>query len=153
MIVSTTRFGDVRVRDDRLLHFPQGLLGYAHRKQFALIQPGDDNCFFWLQSIDTPSLAFVVTDPNLFIVDYHPPLRPDQLETIGVRSMKEVQLLVIVNRRGHRLTGNLRGPLVIQTKKKLGLQVVLCDTRFHTRVPLVDLAAPMTEGVLASVSM
>jgi len=39
-------------------------------KRYALIQTGEENYFFWLQSVDEPTLAFVVTDPAIFFKDY-----------------------------------------------------------------------------------
>jgi flagellar assembly factor FliW len=142
MIVKTTRFGQITVQDDRIITFPRGLLGFSQHTRYALIQPGD-GYFFWLQAIDAPDVAFVVTDPNLFVPDYRIPLRSDQLEEMGVASLAEVQVLVIVNKRGHVLTGNLQGPLVIHRIHRTGQQLVLADRRFHTRVPLVDLTSPV----------
>jgi len=143
MIVQTTRFGNLQVNDERIITFTRGLLGFGQHRRYALIQPADGGYFFWLQAIDAPELAFVVTDPNLFVPDYRVPLRAEQMELMGLGSAAEAQILVIVNKRGSVLTGNLQGPLVIQTKHRVGEQLVLADRRFHTRVPLVDLSSPV----------
>ena len=58
MQVETTRFGSVEVDDSRLLQFPAGLLGFGRVHQFALLQPDDRGVFFWLQSIESPDVAF-----------------------------------------------------------------------------------------------
>ncbi|MEX2673296.1 MAG: flagellar assembly protein FliW [Phycisphaeraceae bacterium] len=144
MIVNTTRFGPVEVDQQRVLTFPKGVLGFPQAKQFALIQPGDEGQFFWLQACDVPELAFVVTDPSLFVKDYVVPLKPDQMEEMGMASLAEAQVFVIVNRRGNQLTGNLQGPLVVHTERRTGEQLVLSDRRFHTRVPLVDLGGSVS---------
>ena len=143
MIVQSTRFGQLRVNDDRIITFSRGLLGFARHHRYALIQTADQGYFFWLQACDAPELAFVVTDPNLFVPDYRVPLRAEQMQDMGLASMAEAQVLVIVNRRGQQLTGNLQGPLVIHSAHRTGEQLVLCDRRFHTRVPLVDLTSPV----------
>src|SRR5215204_6681376 len=70
MEIETTRFGKMTVEDDRVMTFPHGLLGFPQQGRFALIQTGEENYFFWLQSVDEPSLAFVVTDPAIFFKDY-----------------------------------------------------------------------------------
>lgn len=139
MLVNTSRFGQVEVDDQRVITFPKGLLGFPRYKQFVLIQPADDSYFFWLQSVDAPELAFVVTDPSLFVADYEVPLRADQLQELGIELPEQAQVFVIVNKRGTVLTGNLQGPLVIHTIRRTGEQLVLADKRFNTRVPLVDL--------------
>lgn len=144
MLVNTSRFGPVEVDDNRLITFPKGLLGFPQHKQFVLIQPGGDSYFFWLQAVDTAELAFVVTDPSLFVTDYQVPLKAEQMEELGLNSLDEAQVFVIVNKRGTVLTGNLQGPLVIHTARRSGEQLVLADRRFHTRVPLLDLGGGMS---------
>jgi len=141
MQVNTSRFGTVEVDDDRLIEFPKGLLGFSKYTTYVLIQPSDDGYFYWLQSTQTPELAFVVTDPSLFVKGYEVPLKGDQLESLGIDSLNEAQVFVIVNKRGTVLTGNLQGPLVIHTGKKVGEQLVLADKRFDTRAVLVELEA------------
>ncbi len=143
MVVKTTRFGDVQVEEDRIISFPKGLLGFPRYKHYVLIDPTEDGYFWWLQSIDTPDLAFVVTDPSLFVSSYRVPLRPDQIADMGMQSLDEAQVFVIVNKRGNMLTGNLQGPLVIHVANRTGEQIVLSDRRFTTRVPLIELPQPV----------
>ncbi len=140
MFVNTSRFGQVEVDDHRIIHFPKGMLGFPKYTKFALIQPSDDTYFFWLQSIDLPDLAFVVTDPSLFVSSYRVPIKPEQMEEIGIKSIEEAQVFVIVNKHGNKLTGNLQGPLVIHVENLVGEQLVLSDKRFTTRVPLMELS-------------
>lgn len=140
MIVSTSRFGEVEVDDQRIITFPKGLLGFPRYKRYVLIEQGQDSYFLWLQSLETPDLAFVVTDPSLFVSSYKVPIRPEQMEDLGMASLDEAQVLVIVNKRGNVLTGNLQGPLVIHVGLRSGEQMVLSDRRFTTRVPLIELS-------------
>ena len=65
------------VDDERVITFPGGLLGFPDHTRFALIQTGEENYFFWLQSVDEPNLAFVVTDPSIFFKDYEVPIREE----------------------------------------------------------------------------
>ena len=139
MKIMTSRFGQIDVDDQRVIEFPRGLLGFSKYHKYVLIQPPDDEHFLWLQSLDTPELAFVVTDPSLFVQDYNVPLKAEQLKEMGMQSPDQAQVLVIVNKRGSVLTGNLQGPLVIHTERRVGEQLVLPDRRFHTRTPLLDL--------------
>lgn len=141
MILQTTRFGQIEVDDQRIITFPKGILGFADFKDYVLIEPGQDTYFFWLQSVQTPDLAFVVTDPSLFVAGYQVPIKPDQMEEMNLGGIEDAQVFVIVNKRGTLLTGNLQGPLVINTRERIGQQLVLSDRRFTTRVPLVELGA------------
>ena len=89
--------------------------------------------------LESPELAFVLTDPRLFVSDYRVVLRPEQLAELGLETLDDAEVLVIVNKRGDWLTGNLLGPLVIHSTHRTGRQIVLSDRRYDTRVPLVEL--------------
>ncbi len=137
MEVRTTRFGTVEIAEDRVINFPKGLLGFSEKKQYCLLQPGDDACFFWLQCVDEPGLAFVVTDPAMFVPDYSVPIRGEQMESLELSSLDDAQVFVIVNKVENTLTGNLQGPLVINTLTRNGEQFVLAEKRWTTRHELI----------------
>ena len=143
MRIATSRFGEVDIDEQRVLTFPSGLLGFPDDKRFALLEAGQDAEFWWLQSIERAALAFIVTDPTLFVPTYEVPIGQQQMEGLGLSSLDEAQVLVIVNKRGNVLTGNLQGPLVMNVAKRTGEQLVLSDRRFTTRVPLMELPEPV----------
>ncbi|MCC5828929.1 MAG: flagellar assembly protein FliW [Phycisphaeraceae bacterium] len=139
MQIQTTRFGTIEIDDSRIITFPKGLLGFPDFTRYAMIEASEDPCFWWLQSIEAPDLAFVVTDPMLFVPTYRVPIRREQMDELGMRGIEQSQVLVIVNKHETVLTGNLQGPLVINCHTLEGEQMVLSDRRFNTRVPLVEL--------------
>jgi flagellar assembly factor FliW len=140
MDVETTRFGVVSVDENRLITFPAGLLGFTAFKTYALLRPDDDGAFLWLQSLEAPELAFVVTDPGLWIGDYQVPIRREQIEQLALESVEGADVFVIVNRYGEALTANLQGPLVINPANRRGVQLVLADKRWATRHEIVQLS-------------
>lgn len=144
MHVRTTRFGTVDIADDRVIEFPKGLLGFSEHKRFCLLEPAEDSCFFWLQSIDDASLAFVVTDPSFFVPDYSVPIRSEQMTDLRLSKLEEAQVFIIVNKVDQTLTGNLQGPLVINTVTRSGEQFVLAEKRWTTRHPLVAIGKNAT---------
>ena len=169
MEIESTRFGRLVVDDERVMTFPNGLLGFPDRTRFALIQTSEENYFFWLQSADDPNLAFVVTDPTIFFKGYEVPLRDEtrqdlqlpedvvepaaEAEGQGVGHTRGgdavppfVQVFVICNKVGDWLTGNLLGPLVVNANNRLAQQVVLTEKKWTTRQPLLRLES---EAVLA----
>jgi flagellar assembly factor FliW len=137
MEVRTTRFGTLDIAEDRIIQFPKGLLGFSASTRFCLLEPGTDAAFFWLQSLDDPALAFVVTDPALFVPEYAVPIRPEQMVELKLGKLEDAQVFVIVNKVDQQLTGNLQGPLVINTLTKEGEQMVLAEKRWTTRHPLM----------------
>jgi len=141
MMINTTRFGKVEVDDQRVITFEKGLLGFPGYTHYVLLQPNEDSYFYWLQCVDMPGLAFVVTDPRLFVSSYRVPFKREDMEEMDIRSLDEAEVFVIVNKRESMLTGNLQGPLVINIDNRTGRQLVLSDRRYTTRVPLVELTA------------
>lgn len=141
MMVSTTRFGEVEVDDLRIITFPKGLLGFPKYTRYVLLQPSEDSFFYWLQSVQTPDLAFVVTNPRLFVSTYRIPFKQEQMQEMGIESLDDAEVFVIVNKHDNVLTGNLQGPLVINVRCRAGEQLVLSERRYTTRVPLVELTS------------
>jgi flagellar assembly factor FliW len=143
MNVQTTRFGDVEIDESRIINFPAGLLGFSNFKRYALLQPDDEGIFFWLQSVDAPELAFVVTDPCLWVSEYQAQIRKEQMEQLHLASIDDAQVFVIVNKYDQTLTANLQGPLVINVASRDATQLVLADKRWTTRHEIVDIGAPL----------
>jgi len=141
MDVRTSRFGVVEVDDQRVMTFPAGLLGFAGQRRFVLLQPDDEGVFFWLQSTESADLAFIVTDPTLWVPDYAVPIRQEQMLQLGLESIEDSQVFVIVNKYGRTLTANLQGPLVVNVRTRQAMQLVLAEKRWTTRNELVTLPA------------
>ncbi len=149
MEVRTTRFGVIDIAEDRVITFPQGILGFPGLTRYCLLQPGDDACFFWLQSIDDPNLAFVVTDPSFFEKDYSVPIRQEQMQSLALEKLEDAQVFIIVNKIDDQLTGNFQGPLVINTVNKTAEQMVLAEKRWTTRQTLMRVATGVREATPA----
>jgi len=143
MEIQTTRFGQLTVEDERIMSLPSGLLGFPNQNRFALIQTGTENYFFWLQSVDDPNLAFVVTDPTIFFKDYDVPVREETQQELRLTDPSFLQVFVICNKVGEWLTGNLLGPIVVNAENRLAQQVVLTEKKWTTRQPLLRLQTDM----------
>ena len=149
MNVHTTRFGTVDLDEKRIINFPGGLLGFSSYKTFALLQPDDDGVFFWLQSLESPELAFVVTDPTLWVQGYEVAIRREQMEELALGKLEDAQVFVIVNKYGRSLTANMQGPLVVNIRNHQAAQLVLAEKKWTTRHEIVQVAEPVVEAVPA----
>lgn len=141
MDIQTTRFGRLEVADERIMTFPKGLLGFPDQTRFALIQTSEENYFFWLQCVEDPNLAFVITDPSTFFKEYEVPVREELQAELGLTDLAAAQVFVICNKVGEWLTGNLLGPIVVNVENRVAQQVVLTEKKWTTRQPLMKLAA------------
>lgn len=140
MIIQTSRFGPIEIDAERIIRFERGILGFPQYKQYVLIQQDYDSTFYWLQCVETADLAFVVTDPLLFVPDYSVPIREETRMELGLETDTDAQVLVIVNKVDNWLTANLQGPLVLHAVSRQGVQVVISEKKYQTRHPILQLA-------------
>ncbi len=134
----STRFGSFEVRDESILTFPSGLLGFPEQQRYVILDHDTEAPFKWLQSVEEPSLAFVILDPAMIHPGYQIDVPADALSEIRTAQREELALAVILTIPSDdpgRITANLRGPLVISHQTKLGKQVVLSED-YPTRHPL-----------------
>ena len=137
MIINSTRFGQLEIRDDSIIVFPEGLIGLGGSR-YALVARDDKSVFFWLHSIDDPSLALPVTKPWPFFTDYEVKLSDDDAATLQLESPEQADIFCVV-RAADQLgdfTINLRGPIVIHGESRLGRQVINEVGGYGVREPL-----------------
>jgi len=149
MLIDTSRFGQLEVDAERLIVFDEGILGFPAQHEYALIQTGAGSGFYWLQSVCTRDLAFVVCDPRLFVAEYQVPVKLEELEGIELRDSQNTQVFIIVNKVADLLTGNLQGPLVVNVLNRKARQLVLSDKRYSTRHPLMRIPGRAVMGKTA----
>ena len=134
MKVATKAFGLVEVDDHQRITFPHGLFGFETFKDYVLLD-AEQEPFFWLQSIDNESVAFILINPFLFKPDYEMNIDNDELLPIGINDPGKAVIFSIVTipANGGPMTANLQGPLVINRDTHKGVQAVLSDSRWKTR--------------------
>ncbi len=138
MQVTTTRFGTIEIADEQLVTLVDGMLGFTEATRFALIEDEVGEPFQWMQSLEEPSLAFVVIDPSLLLAEYHFSVKKEQIRALKTDDVEDLQVFTIVTMAGDILdvTVNLQGPIVMNKSTRIGLQIVLNDPKFSTRHPL-----------------
>lgn len=140
MKFDTTRFGQIDVKPEDILIFPDGPLGFPDCTRFTFIDEERAAPFRMLQSLDNPALAFVVVDPLMARPDFQFDVTLDDLKLIKADNTDKllVYAIVTMNRNIHEVTINLQGPLVINPGQKLGHQFVLIETDYTTREKLLQ---------------
>lgn len=123
------------------LVFPQGLPGFGELRRFGLASWGEaDSPYSRLVALDAPTTAFLVAPPEAFFDDYDVELDEQAAADLQLDDPADALVLVVITVGEHvqDATANLLGPLVINTRARLGAQVVLdAGASRGTRVPLV----------------
>ena len=132
-----TRFGEVEYDPDNLLVFPAGLIGFPNLRSFIVMPNRKQGPLFWIQSVDEPEIAFVLTDPTNFFLDYI--VKPDTAERSSLQIDEEDEcfvLTVVTVPPDQNITLNLAAPVLFAPKTNRAIQVILENTEYQSRTPL-----------------
>ena len=137
--LSTSNFGNLSIEKENIITFEQGLLGFEELKQFAIIDLEECLPFEWLVSVEDPIVAFPILNPTLFFSDYKPSLSKDDLISLNIKKEKDVEMFCIVtlDKKPENVTLNLKGPILINMKNKIGKQVVLTEDYYSLNQQLI----------------
>ena len=140
MEINTVRFGTIPVQEDKVITFPKGILGFSNNKQFVLFPHTEGSPFFWLQSVDDGSLAFVVMNPQLVKKDYSINIEENVLEELNAKGTSDLDVMCIVtipHNQPQKMTINLLGPIIINADKRCALQIVCTEEIYSHRHPVL----------------
>jgi len=140
--IKTTRFGTITTEEKNIITMPFGMLGFPDIKRFVILQHKEGSPFFWYQSVDDPMLAFVIMSPFLFKPDYNVDLENILKEISWDEEGKQnnLELYVVVNiPKGSpdKMTANLIGPILINNKIHQAVQIVISDSPYTHKFPLI----------------
>lgn len=136
--IETTRFGAVEVASDAIIQFPRGLYGLESARAYCLLPHQAGCCFQWLQAADVPATAMLVTDPFLFFGSYEIEIPDPAAALLQATDATEVAIYapVTVSADRRELYANLLGPIVINPRAGVGMQLIQDGTRYSTRHPI-----------------
>jgi flagellar assembly factor FliW len=143
-IVIQTKLGEREVARDSVLYFPHGLIGLDDKREFVLITVRDNSPFLLLQCVTDPGLGLLVTDPFPFYPEYNVKLEQPEKKILRVENMRQIAVLVTVTiprNRPEETTLNLSGPIILNTKARIGLQAPQVDSKMPTHYRLVSTTA------------
>ena len=134
MKIATKAYGVIDVDERQKIIFPQGLFGFESLKDYILLD-SERQPFYWLQSMETEQVAFILVNPFLFRQDYEVNINNEELADIEIHSPEKALIFSIVTllNDGSPMTANLQGPLIINKDTMMGKQAVLSDPRWKTK--------------------
>ncbi|MGH6947724.1 MAG: flagellar assembly protein FliW [Kiloniellales bacterium] len=140
-IALDTRFGRMEFDRQRCLTFPSGLVGFGSQLQYGLVAMPNEKLapLMILQSIDEPSLAFVVRPYDPATQWYK---AKDIEEAIRQRKIAPEDSAVLLVTNFHRRDGqlfqsvNLRAPLLLDSTRLQAWQDILPNDSYSVRFML-----------------
>ena len=130
MEITTRVFGKIEIDDDKIIHFPSGIIGFPDMTDFALVydeEKGKDTPIRWLQSLQEVDFALPVMDPLLAVNDYNPEVEDDYLIPLGEMKADDTLVLVTVTvpQDLTKMSVNLQAPIIINADTKKATQIIV----------------------------
>ncbi|MBI5408128.1 MAG: flagellar assembly protein FliW [Nitrospirae bacterium] len=127
--INTSRFGVLEAEEEKIINFPDGLVGLSDMTRFILIDY-KDTPIKWLQSLEDPDIAFIVTSPDTIMPEYS--LEPDKTvkQYLQLEDNDDIVVLIIMRVQGNDVIANFQGPLLLNARNKRGVQIIL---DFHNK--------------------
>lgn len=135
-----SRFGEVEYDENNLLNFPAGMIGFPNLHSFIVMPNKKAGPLFWIQSVDDPDIAFVLTDPTNFFLEYAVLPESSERHLLGMEEGDECFILSVVTvPQDLKITINLSAPILFAPKTNRAIQIILEDSDYKPKTPLPDL--------------
>ena len=134
--INTIRFGEIEEDENKIVHFAQGIPAFEDEHEFVIIPYDPSSPYVFLQSVQTPELAFLMTRPFVFFPDYEFVLPDVVLEQLAIEKQEDLDvytLITIPDGSIQRMTTNLLAPVVVNKQNREAQQVVLEKTHYTTK--------------------
>ena len=139
MNILTEKFGEIIIDENLIFDFVEPIIGYDELKKYVLVEHSENSAFKWLQSIEEPSLAFPVTSPAFFDIDYQfeiPTEKAEKINLTSVESLISLNIVTIPSSNPRKATINLLAPIIINAANKQGMQLILSNSNYPVKCSL-----------------
>lgn len=135
MNIQTAYSGEIDIETANIITFEHGIPGFEAEHDFVLLPIEHNDVFHVLQSIQTPALAFIVTNPYTITTNYNFDLEVATVHSLQIKEEKEVAVFAIVSLKESiaESTINLKAPIVLNTNNNKAKQVILNNDDYSIR--------------------
>lgn len=138
MELVTKYHGTREYSDEDVIFFKKGLPGFKELKKFILFPLERNEVFSILHSIEDIEVGLVLVSPFTVAADYEFKIPDTYIKELQIASPKQVLVLTTVTLSSDidDMTTNLKAPIIINTKEKLGGQLILDNDKYKIKEPL-----------------
>jgi flagellar assembly factor FliW len=147
--IKTRTFGEIEIKEQQIIEFPDGILGFDYVKKFVLLDTQDEKSpLKWLQAYDEPELAFIIIRPVDFMREYELVVSMNDIEAVGAEDAEYLLVFAIVTIPSNPsdMTANLQGPIIINPEKKIGRQAISLSDKYNVRHKILEEMKKAAEG-------
>ena len=150
MRVQTKFFGEVELDDNKVIEFPNGIIGFEDFKKFAIIydiEDDRDTKISWLQSLEEPTLALPVVDPLAVTTEYAPMIEDELLKPLGNPADEDLLFLLVMTVPSDmtKVTANMKAPVIISMEERKGVQLIVDNADYPVKFNVYESVQKMKE--------
>ena len=134
--VYTSRFGEIEVDENKIVRFKNGIPAFEDEHEFIILPYEEESPYYFMQSLKSPDLAFLLTIPFLFFPDYSFELDDESIKELDIQNQENVfyySMVTIPNGSIRYMTANLVAPIVLNGANMQAKQVVLEKSNYTTK--------------------
>ena len=139
MKISTVRFGEIEIDENRIFNFAMPIIGFNDIRKFVIVDTNKDSFFRWLQAVEDPALAFPIVSVFSLNVDYSIDLSDNVVENLKIDNVESILVMNIASipqDNPQATTINLLAPIVFNIDKNIAGQVILSGSGYDISFPL-----------------
>ena len=134
--VNTSRFGEIEVDEKKIVHFKNGIPAFEDEHEFIILPYEEESPYYFMQSLRSPDLAFLLTIPFLFFPEYTFEIDDESVKELDIKNQESVfyySMVTIPNGSMRYMTANLVAPIVLNADNMQAKQVVLEKSNYTTK--------------------
>ncbi|NNU76040.1 flagellar assembly protein FliW [Clostridium estertheticum] len=134
-----TKYHGVReYSNEDIIVFKKGLPGFKELKNFIIFPLEKNEVFSILHSIENAEVGLVLVSPFNIAKDYEFKIPDNYIKELEIDKPEEVLVLTTVTLSSNikNMTTNLKAPIIINVKEKLGEQLILDNDKYKIKEPL-----------------
>jgi len=130
-VIQSRVFGEIEINEESIIFFEDGIPAFEHLKKFVILSQ-NESPFLWLQSVEDENIAFVIINPFDIKPDYEFDIPDEVVSKLEIESPMDVFVfcIVVIPEDIKKTRVNLKAPLIINAKKKKGVQYLLDDEKY-----------------------
>ena len=136
-------FGKIDVKDEKVIEFPQGILGFEELKRFTLVfdsEKSEATGLNFMVSLDDPAFMMPVVTAVAVKPDYSPKISAEVEKAIGPLTEENVLVLVTMTIPSDitQMTVNLNAPIIINIDTNKAVQSMVENEGYDIKYPIYE---------------
>ncbi|MDF2868554.1 MAG: hypothetical protein K0R05_129 [Anaerocolumna sp.] len=143
MLIQTKYFGEVNIEEEKIVVFPNGIMGFERYTSYTIlydIEESNEFSISWLQSTEETSLAIPVVNPLHIKHDYNPIVEDEVLKVLGEVNNENLVILLTMTVPADiaKTSVNLKAPMIINADTRKGVQIIAENADYEIKYNIYD---------------